>query len=67
VSSLFKSNLCARGGLTTQELGLGIHGEPGAFKGPLRPANEVVRRMLDTITAVESGYLPLQVRELTPT
>jgi dihydroxyacetone kinase len=46
-----------------QELGLGIHGEPGAFKGPLRPADEVVKSILDTIMSTESGYLPLQSGE----
>jgi dihydroxyacetone kinase len=46
-----------------QELGLGIHGEPGAFKGPLRPADEIVKSILDTIMSTESGYLPLQAGE----
>lgn len=45
------------------EVGLGIHGEPGAAKGPLRPADEVVAQLLARITAPEGGYLPLQAGE----
>eukprot|EP00962_Isochrysis_galbana_P047945 scaffold19847_cov84-Isochrysis_galbana.AAC.1 len=43
------------------ELGLGIHGEPGASTTPLRHADAVVDTLLATIasTAPGAGYLPL--------
>jgi dihydroxyacetone kinase-like protein len=31
------------------EIGMGIHGEPGIRKGPLRPADEIVDEMMDAI------------------
>lgn len=31
------------------EIGMGIHGEAGIRKGPLRPADEIVDEMLDAI------------------
>ncbi len=33
------------------EIGMGIHGEPGVRRGPLRPANEVADEMMDAILA----------------
>ncbi len=31
------------------EIGMGVHGEPGITRGPLRPADEVARTLVDTI------------------
>jgi len=31
------------------EIGMGIHGEPGVARGPLRPADEIVDEMMDRI------------------
>ena len=31
------------------EIGMGIHGEPGVARGPLKPADEIVDEMLDAI------------------
>ncbi|TNC58967.1 dihydroxyacetone kinase subunit DhaK, partial [Rubellimicrobium roseum] len=39
------------------EIGMGIHGEPGVRRGPLRPANEVVDEIMDAILA-EMGAAP---------
>ncbi len=33
------------------EIGMGVHGEPGVRRGPLRPAQDVADEMLDTIFA----------------
>jgi len=33
------------------EVGIGIHGEPGTHKEPLKPANEIVDHLLETILA----------------
>jgi dihydroxyacetone kinase-like protein len=33
------------------EIGMGIHGEPGVRRGPLRPANEVADEIMDAILA----------------
>ena len=33
------------------EIGMGIHGEPGVRRGPLRPADEVVDEIMDAILA----------------
>lgn len=33
------------------EIGMGIHGEPGVHRGPLRPANEIADAMLDPLLA----------------
>lgn len=33
------------------EIGMGIHGEPGVRRGPLRPANEVVDEIMDALLA----------------
>lgn len=38
------------------ELGLGIHGEAGAQRTKLLPADEVVARMIDHMTSTEPGY-----------
>ncbi len=38
-------------GADEMEIGMGIHGEPGVQRGPLRPADEVVDDMLDRILA----------------
>jgi len=45
------------------ELGLGIHGEPGAESGPLQDADQVVGRILAKITCRESNYLPIESGE----
>lgn len=40
------------------EIGMGIHGEPGVERGPLQPADEVARTLVDSILAdmpIESG------------
>ncbi|BDA43964.1 Triokinase/FMN cyclase [Coccomyxa sp. Obi] len=42
------------------ELGLGIHGEPGASKGPLLPVDAIVSQVLERITSRETGYLNVQ-------
>lgn len=39
------------------ELGLGIHGEPGAFTAPTASADEVVAQLLETITDKARGYM----------
>jgi dihydroxyacetone kinase-like protein len=39
------------------EIGMGIHGEPGVRRGPLRPANEVADEIMDAILA-EMGAPP---------
>jgi D-erythrulose 4-kinase len=36
-------------GAGEMELGLGIHGEPGVETGPLAPAGELARRLVDTL------------------
>lgn len=41
---------------TEMEIGMGIHGEPGIRRGPLRRADEIVQEMLDMLL----GDLPLQ-------
>ena len=43
------------------EVGLGIHGEPGAAVAPLATANDAVDTLLATILSTEEGrgYLPL--------
>jgi dihydroxyacetone kinase-like protein len=33
------------------EIGMGIHGEPGVRRGPLKPANEVVDEIMDALLA----------------
>ncbi len=38
-------------GADEMEIGMGIHGEPGVQRGPLRPADQVVDEMLDRILA----------------
>jgi dihydroxyacetone kinase-like protein len=38
-------------GENEMEIGMGIHGEPGIEKGPLKSADEVVQQMLDAIVA----------------
>ncbi|KAK9836762.1 hypothetical protein WJX74_007596 [Apatococcus lobatus] len=42
------------------EFGLGIHGEPGAFKQPVEPVKSLVPKMLETIVAKKTGYLTLE-------
>ncbi|CAL8469949.1 g9491 [Coccomyxa elongata] len=42
------------------ELGLGIHGEPGASKGPLLPVDAIVLQVLERIISTETGYLSVQ-------
>ena len=39
------------------EMGLGIHGEPGAFTAPAAPVAGVVAKMLETIVDEERGYM----------
>src|SRR6266404_172003 len=38
-------------GENEMEIGMGIHGEPGVRRGALRPADEIVREMLDVLLA----------------
>mmetsp|Transcript_14836 Transcript_14836/g.28571 ORF Transcript_14836/g.28571 Transcript_14836/m.28571 type:complete len:581 (-) Transcript_14836:570-2312(-) len=45
------------------ELGLGIHGEPGARKGPLQPADSIVDSILTTIIDPATAYLPVEADE----
>jgi len=33
------------------EMGMGIHGEPGVWRGPLRPADEIAAEMMDRLLA----------------
>ena len=33
------------------EMGVGIHGEPGVWRGPLRPADEIATEMMDRLLA----------------
>ena len=44
---LSRGPLCCRIGRGEMELGLGIHGEPGASKGPLKPVDEIVALVRD--------------------
>ena len=44
---LSRGLLCCRIGPGEMELGLGIHGEPGASKGPLKPVDEIVDLVRD--------------------
>jgi len=37
------------------EMGLGIHGEPGAMTCPLKPVNDVVDQLLQMITSADEG------------
>ena len=37
------------------EIGIGIHGEPGVRRGPLRPADEVTDEIMDAILAEMSA------------
>lgn len=41
-------------------MGLGIHGEPGAYKSPVKPAKEIVAEILARITSKELNYFPVQ-------
>ena len=45
------------------EMGLGIHGEPGAFTAPAAPVASVVAKMLETIVDEERGYMRCLERE----
>lgn len=38
-------------GDTEMEIGMGVHGEPGIRRGPLQPADEVARSLVDAIVA----------------
>ncbi|GBG69313.1 hypothetical protein CBR_g4012 [Chara braunii] len=42
------------------ELGLGIHGEPGAMLSNMQPVEDIVSHMLETILSKSSGYLTLK-------
>ncbi|KAH9532374.1 hypothetical protein CY35_19G089900 [Sphagnum magellanicum] len=42
------------------ELGLGIHGEPGAVVADLRPVDSVVSHILKQILSPDSQYLPIK-------
>jgi len=37
------------------EIGMGVHGEPGIKRGPLQPADEVARTLVDAIVADIDG------------
>ena len=39
------------------EMGLGIHGEPGAGTAPVMPVNETVASLLETIVDASRGYM----------
>ncbi|KAI8542641.1 hypothetical protein RHMOL_Rhmol08G0153600 [Rhododendron molle] len=41
------------------ELGLGIHGEPGAAMADLQPVDNVVSHVLKQILSPETGYVPI--------
>jgi dihydroxyacetone kinase-like protein len=41
------------------EIGMGIHGEPGVRRGPMRPADDIAQEMLDMIL----GDMPLSSGE----
>mmetsp|Transcript_9161 Transcript_9161/g.36949 ORF Transcript_9161/g.36949 Transcript_9161/m.36949 type:complete len:601 (+) Transcript_9161:185-1987(+) len=45
------------------EMGLGIHGEPGAFTSRAAPVASVVAKMLETIVDEERGYMRCLERE----
>ncbi|QVK19838.1 dihydroxyacetone kinase subunit DhaK [Mycoplasmatota bacterium] len=47
IPEIGKANFTVEDGM--MELGMGIHGEPGIDKGPLKTANEIVEIMLDNI------------------
>lgn len=52
------------------ELGLGIHGEPGVRRGPIRPVDELVDQLLDAVLADrKSDRVALMINNLggTPT
>ncbi|CAI7882080.1 unnamed protein product, partial [Closterium sp. NIES-54] len=46
---------------TKMELGLGIHGEPGAAVVDMQPVDVVVSHMLKTINNPDTGYMPLKL------
>ncbi|MFX9877873.1 dihydroxyacetone kinase subunit DhaK, partial [Acinetobacter baumannii] len=46
------------------ELGLGIHGEPGASLLPFAPVDALVRTMVDALGARASGRIALLVNDL---
>ena len=50
------------------EIGMGIHGEPGVQRGPLRPADHVVdellNRILDDLQAPAGSRLPVHIETL---
>lgn len=48
-------------GPTKMELGLGIHGEPGAAVADLQPADVVVAHMLKQILDPEKAYVPVKL------
>ncbi|KAK9824231.1 hypothetical protein WJX72_008791 [[Myrmecia] bisecta] len=45
------------------ELGMGIHGEPGASQAPIQPVDQIVAQVLDRIISKETNYLPLQAHD----
>ncbi|GJP44461.1 hypothetical protein CLOM_g8046 [Closterium sp. NIES-68] len=46
---------------TKMELGLGIHGEPGAAVVEMQSVDVVVSHMLNTINNPDTGYMPLKL------
>ncbi|GAB4813888.1 hypothetical protein N2152v2_000934 [Parachlorella kessleri] len=50
-------------GAGEMEMGLGIHGEPGAYKCPVKPAKEIVADLLGRITSSDINYLPVKEGE----
>lgn len=48
------------------EMGMGIHGEPGVWRGPLRPANAIAEEMMDILLADRpvSGRVSVMVNSL---
>ncbi|KAI4365805.1 hypothetical protein MLD38_021760 [Melastoma candidum] len=47
-------------GAGKMELGLGIHGEPGAAVADLQPVNSVVSHVVKKILSPETNYLPIK-------
>lgn len=60
-------SVCTLPGLVTSdrlgpekiELGLGIHGEPGAAVADLQPVDVIISHMLQQILSTETGYVPI--------
>ncbi|KAK4778517.1 hypothetical protein SAY86_006045 [Trapa natans] len=60
VCSLPGQNIFDRLGPRKMELGLGIHGEPGAAVVDLQPVDAIVSHVLREILSTETGYVPIK-------